>query len=254
MENLENIIEGILFIAGDAVEKSIIIEKLEITEKELDKAITNLKLIYNEERGIKIIEVKDKVQLCTNSKYSDQISCVLNPIREKALSRASLETVAIIAYKQPITRLEIENYRGNVNSDYPIQVLLQNGLIEITGKKDVIGRPLLFGTTEKFLKHFNLKDLSELPNYDDLMKELNEIYAIKDHSLFNNYEIPEETTYAENKDSENTEEDENETIVSSDLENDYIEDDEKNDKDFIEIVSAIDDDEDDEIDIKLNMV
>ena len=155
-KNLPNIIEGILFVAGAGVSISEIAEKLDIDERDVMEAFEKLKAEkYNENSGIQIIHYKDKLQLCTNPEIADPISLVLNPIRERALTKTALETVAIIAYQQPITRLEIENIRG-VSSDYAIQLLLTHNLIEVVGRKDVVGKPLLFGTTDEFLKRFDV--------------------------------------------------------------------------------------------------
>ena len=157
MENLECKLEGLLFVSGDGLDKNYIIEKLGLDKKELDEAITVLKEKYTGTSGIHLIEYKNSIQFTSNSEYAEDISIVLNPIRERALSKATLETVAIIAYKQPITRLDVEEIRG-VNSDYAIQQLLQHNMIEVVGRKDAVGKPLLFGTTDEFLKKFELKD------------------------------------------------------------------------------------------------
>ena len=192
MTNLTNIIEGILFVAGNGVEKEDIIEKLEITEKELNQAVKELQEKYASPSGVQIITYKNKLQMCSNPEYAEQISVVLNPIKERALTKTALETVAIIAYKQPITRLEIENIRG-VSSDYAVQVLLQHNLIEVVGRKDVIGKPLLFGTTDEFLKRFQISDLSELPSYEELLEQIKVLTKGMDtDSLYNEFEIEEE--------------------------------------------------------------
>lgn len=192
MENLAYKLEGLLFVSGDGVEIPLILEKWQITEKQLDKAVEELKKKYPENEGIKIIKYNNKLQFCSNPEFADDISLVLNPIRERALSKATLETIAIIAYKQPITRLEIENVRG-VNSDYAIQTLLKHNLIEVVGRKDAVGKPLLFGTTDEFLKRFNLENLTQLPNYDEL---LNSIQVINNKALYNEFDIPEEEASA----------------------------------------------------------
>lgn len=192
IENLMNIIEGILFVAGNGVAKQDIVEKLDITLKDLDKAIEQLQKKYDKESGIQIITYKDKVQMCSNSDYAEPISVVLNPIKERALTKTALETVAIIAYKQPITRLEIENIRG-VSCDYAVQVLLQHNLIEVVGRKDVIGKPLLFGTTDEFLKRFQIHDLSELPKYEELIEQIKVLTdGMNTDSLYNEFDIDEE--------------------------------------------------------------
>jgi len=188
MSDLYKKLEGLLFVSGDGVEIPQILEKWQVTDKQLEKAFEKLKEKYNDNEGIKIIKYNNKLQLCSNPVFADDISLVLNPIRERVLSRATLEAISIIAYKQPITRLEIENIRG-VNSDYAIQTLLKHNLIEVVGRKDALGKPLLFGTTDEFLKRFNLQDLSELPNYDEL---INSIKVINEKALYNEFEIPEE--------------------------------------------------------------
>ena len=122
----------------------------------------------------------------------------MNPIREKALTKAALETVAIIAYKQPITKLEIEEIRKINSADYAIQVLLDNKMIQIVGRKDAVGKPYMFGTTDEFLKRFNLKDLSELPDYEELLERINVIRSetydnqLSSDGLYRDYEVPDE--------------------------------------------------------------
>ena len=155
MENLKHIIESILFVAGDSVPLFEIADKLQIELEEVKKSVEELqqdKLTAN--AGVHVLIFNDKAQLCSNPEHADFVAEVLNPIKEKQLTKAVLEVCAIIAYKQPITRLEVENVRG-VNSDYAISVLLENNLIEIVGRKDAVGKPLLFGTTDNFLKKFD---------------------------------------------------------------------------------------------------
>lgn len=204
MNELENKLEALLFVSGDGVEISEIIDKWQVTDKQIEQAYENLKNRFNDEFGIKIIKFRNKLQLCSNPVFADDISNVLNPIRERNLSKATLETIAIIAYKQPITRLDIEQIRG-VNSDYAIQTLLKHNLIEVVGRKDAIGKPLLFGTTDEFLKRFDLEDLNNLPNYDEL---INSIQVINQTTLYNEFDIPEE-------DNENLNEEQNEMVENS---------------------------------------
>ena len=194
MENLKEIVLSVLFIAGEGVEKNFIAEKLNVSESEIDKVIEQLKKEYNNEKGIHVITFKNKVQLASNPAYAEYISTVLNPIREKSLTRAALETLAIIAYKQPITKLEIEDIR-RVNCDYAVQVLSDQNMIEVVGRKDAVGKPLLFRTTENFLKRFNLNDLAELPDYDSLLERIRVIEEDelpKSDSLYNEFSLPEE--------------------------------------------------------------
>ncbi|MGN1201069.1 MAG: SMC-Scp complex subunit ScpB [Candidatus Caccovivens sp.] len=193
-KQLKDIVLSILFVAGEGLERSFILEKLNITEKELDDAIEQLQKTYSGDNGIHLITYKNKVQLASNPAYADYISEVLNPIREKALTRAALETLAIIAYKQPITKLEIEDIR-RVNCDYAVQVLSDQNMIEVVGRKDAVGKPLLFATTENFLKRFNLRDLADLPDYDGLLeriKVIEEDQPEKSDSLYNEFKLPEE--------------------------------------------------------------
>lgn len=172
MSNIKEIIKATLFVSGEGVEKKDIAEKLELTDKQLSKYIEQIKQDFGEDSGILLIEYKNKIQLCTNQKYVDDISAILNPIREKALTKATLETVAIVAYKQPITKLEIEEIRNSKSADYAIQMLLDHKLIEVVGRKDAVGKPFLFGTTDEFLKRFNLSSLQDLPSYEDLLERI----------------------------------------------------------------------------------
>ncbi len=187
--NLKDVLYSILFVAGDGIEKSFIAEKLQVSQKELDKAIAELKEELSGDKGVHLIEYKNKIQLASNPNYASYISDVLNPIREKSLTRAALETLAIIAYKQPITKLDVEDIR-RVNSDYAVQILIDQNMIEVVGRKDAVGRPLLFGTTENFLKRFNLQNISDLPDYESLLERIKTIRAEEDEekrdTLFKN--------------------------------------------------------------------
>lgn len=192
-KNLKEIVLSVLFVAGEGIEKSFIAEKLAISAAELDKVLAELKKELDGSRGIHLIFYKDKVQLASNPAYADLIGQVLNPIREKSLTRAALETLAIIAYKQPITKLEIEDIR-QVGCDYAIQVLSDQNMIEVVGRKDAVGKPLLFGTTENFLKRFNLTDLAQLPDYDGLLERIKVIETGEEQSqsdsLYNEFSLP----------------------------------------------------------------
>ena len=195
-ENINEVIFSVLFVAGEGIEKPFIAEKLGLTEKQVDSAIKDLQKKYSGDSGVHIITYKNKVQLASNPAYADYIGEVLNPIREKTLTRAALETLAIIAYKQPITKLEIEEIRGVNNCDYAIQILVDQGVIEVVGRKDAVGKPLLFGTTDAFLKRFNLQDLAELPDYDGLLERIKVIEdgsdKPKSDSLYNEFKLPDE--------------------------------------------------------------
>ena len=187
MENLENIIESVLFVAGDPIPISDLCIKFNVDKKEINKAIEKLQERYDGASGIKLMKFNNKLQFSSNPDYVDYIAAVLNPIRQRNLTKATLETAAIIAYKQPITRTEIEETRG-VNSDYALNILLEHKLVEIVGRKDAVGRPSLFGTTDEFLKRFDISSVSELPKYEDLMAQIEKIRETYSDSLFNRFE------------------------------------------------------------------
>ena len=197
-ENLTQLVESILFVAGQGVEIKDIAEKLEIDKKDIVKAIEELKKKH-ENDGINIITYKESVQMCSNPVYAEDIATVLNPIREKQLTKAALETAAIIAYKQPITKLDIEQVRG-VNSDYAVQVLTNFKLIEVVGRKDAVGKPLLYGTTDEFLKRFDLQPIEDLPDYDELLERIKVIHSEqKSDALYGSTEIIPEEQLADSK-------------------------------------------------------
>lgn len=193
MENLENVIESILFVAGEPVQVSDLIVKFELKQKQIDKAVEKLQEKYNGKSGIKLLSFNGKLQLASNADYVDYVTTILNPIRQRNLTKATLETIAIIAYKQPVTRLEIEEIRG-VNCDYAINILLEHKLIEIVGRKDAVGKPALFGTTDEFLKRFNISGISDLPDYNTLLENIQKIRENYSDALFNRFEpvIPQE--------------------------------------------------------------
>ena len=185
MEKLTNIIEAILFAAGDAVPIDLLREKLDISKRDVDEAIRQLEKKYTGVCGIRLLNFNHKLQLATNPDYKDVISLVLMPIREKEFTRTILECAAIVAYKQPITRGELEGVRG-INSDYAITTLLSLDMITPCGRKDSPGRPVQYATTDNFLKRFKLKSLADLPDYEELMKKIAELNAI-DTAANSNY-------------------------------------------------------------------
>lgn len=176
MSLLSNHIEAILFISGKEIEESFIREKLNADKKEFDKAIEDLSAKYSGESGIHLLRFNKKIQFATNPAYSNEVEAVLNPIKEKELTNAMLETLAIIAYKQPVTRLEVEEVRA-VDCSYSVQNLVRLGLVEVVGRKETIGKPLLFATTDDFLKRFSISDVTDLPDYETLLNKLREISA-----------------------------------------------------------------------------
>lgn len=202
LKEIARVVEGVLFVAGEGVDVDEFKTRFEMNDREFNKCLDIIKEKYGEDSGINLIRFKNKVQLCSNPQIANEIAEILNPIRERSLTKTAMETVAIIAYKQPITRLEIENIRG-VNSDYAIQLLQANNLIEVVGRKDTIGKPVLFGTTETFLKRFELESIDDLPNYNELLDRIRVIHS-DGESLYREFKIPDEESASENP-SEETE-------------------------------------------------
>ncbi|MBE7090023.1 MAG: SMC-Scp complex subunit ScpB [Clostridiales bacterium] len=180
LEKLTNIIESIIFVSGTQIAISDIAEKLDVSEKEINTAIKQLQDKYSGDSGIQLLTFNKKVQFCSNPKYAEEVSSVLNPIKERELSRSMLEVAAIIAYKQPVTRIDIDEIRGS-NSDYAVQKLLELDVIEPVGRKDAVGRPVLFGTTDKFLKRFQISSLTDLPDYDELISKIELLHVDDDN-------------------------------------------------------------------------
>lgn len=196
IQQIEKLIEAIVFVSGEQIDKSDIINKLEIKNEDFDLALQNLKSKYAEQTsGVVLLEFGTKLQFASNSKLADDIMKVICPVRERALTKSAIETLSIIAYKQPITRLEIEEIRG-VASDYALGILLDHKLVAVVGKKDAVGKPLLFGTTEEFLKRFNLSDIESLPDKNELMERIKTLRTTQDEedktSLYRNFDISSE--------------------------------------------------------------
>ncbi|GER92322.1 SMC-Scp complex subunit ScpB [hot springs metagenome] len=164
-------IEALLFVAGEPVTVSSIVKATELPESEIKKLLEELISDYRgKHSGILIVEVADGYQMVTNPDFSMWVKKFKNINQSNKLSPPALETLAIIAYKQPITKLEIEQLRG-VNSDGAVKSLLDKRLIKIVGKKETPGRPFLYGTTKEFLQYFGLKNLSDLPPINDFLKD-----------------------------------------------------------------------------------
>lgn len=197
LNEIAKIIEGVLFVAGEGIEIEVFKTRFDMNDREFNKCLDILKQKYDAKSGINIITYKSKVQFCSNPDIVESISEILNPIRERSLTKAAMETAAIIAYKQPITRTEIENIRG-ANSDYAIQLLQSNNLIEVVGRKDTVGKPLLFGTTDNFLKRFELESIEALPNYNELLDRIRVLHSDGD-SLYREFKIPDEEQPSDNQ-------------------------------------------------------
>ena len=174
MDNLTNIIEAIVFASGEAVPVKFIVEKLDCTLKEVNASVSELKEKYSGENGIHLLTFNGKPQFATNPAYKAPVSDVLTPIKEKEFTKTILECAAIIAYKQPITKPELEDIR-QVSCDYAIHTLLELEMIVPCGRKDAVGKPILYATTDNFLKRFKLNSIDELPDYEELMAQIAEL-------------------------------------------------------------------------------
>lgn len=170
LEQYEAIIEGILFAMGESVEIAKLAEALELPKDEVCKIVRSMAERYaGEDRGIQLIEIEDAVQLCTKKELYEYLIRIAKQPKRHVLTDVLLETLSIIAYKQPITRLEIEKIRG-VSCSHAVSKLVEYGLVCELGRLDAPGRPLLFGTTEEFLRSFGVQSIDELPtlNQDQL--------------------------------------------------------------------------------------
>lgn len=166
MENLSAILEAILFVSGDPVQVDVLAHAMNLTVSELNEALDALRdHLQLENRGIQLNRSGDMVFFSICPKFAPQVELFLQPIRKQPLSQAVLETLSIIAYRQPVTKGDIEGVRG-VKCDYSVQSLMNRGLIEECGHRETLGRPLLYRTTDKFLQHFGIETLEDLPNVD----------------------------------------------------------------------------------------
>lgn len=160
---LKHIIEAILFVAGEPVHADDMLKALDVTAPELEAALKQLGDEYDYQmRGLSLKRFGRHVQLATRADYAPYVERMLQPVQKQSLSQAAMETLAIVAYKQPVTKAEIEAVRG-VKCDYSVQSLVNKGLILDAGRKDMPGRPILYATTDAFLSHFGISSLDELP-------------------------------------------------------------------------------------------
>ena len=174
-EDIKNIIEAIMF----AYSEPITIKELnnaineELSPKEIELMLNALIQEYKDNnRGVQIIKLQDKYQMCTNKEYSDFVKNILEPKKKKTLSQATLETLTIIAYKQPVTKVEVEEIRG-VKCDRAIQNLLESELIYEAGRLDKIGKPMVYKTTSEFLRLLSIEKLEDLPPIDKYVEKEN---------------------------------------------------------------------------------
>ena len=164
-ERLYDRIECMLFVAGDPVPVTEIARVLELPEKEARALLTEMERSYREAgRGLRPLITEETAQLISNPDYVRDIEELLQPERTRSVSQSMLETLAIVAYRQPVTRADIEAVRG-VRCEYAVTQLQKLGLIVQVGRRDTVGKPALFGTTDRFLRQFGLHSLEELPEF-----------------------------------------------------------------------------------------
>lgn len=164
-------IESALFVSGEPLAKSELSRVFDLTPIELETALYEMEAeLKTGDRGILLFITPETVQLVTNPAYNSWLVKLLAPPQEKALSDSMMETLSVVAYRQPVTRADIEAVRG-VRCEYSISQLLKQGFIKELGRKDAIGRPMLFGTTDAFLRRFGLSSLEELPPLPEIEEE-----------------------------------------------------------------------------------
>jgi segregation and condensation protein B len=183
MDFLEQHIEALIFTTQHPISiqelKSVLDATFEtdFPEPDLLRGVESLKIKYkNPEFAFEIIEIAEGFQFLTKPAYHNSVGMFLKQTTKKRLSQAALETLSIIAYKQPVTKTELEQIRG-VNCDYALQKLLEKELVDIKGRSEAIGRPLLYGTSEKFMDYFGIKSLNDLPKPKDFKEVENQIGA-----------------------------------------------------------------------------
>jgi segregation and condensation protein B len=167
-KTIKSAFESMLFVWGEPLDAKVAAEIFNIGWKEACEYFQELQAEYEREgRGIRIREIDKSFQLCTSIENSEYIERLCTPVKEKRLSQSALEVLAIIAYKQPVTKGEIESIRG-IKCDRVIEGLVKKGLVAEVGRSSGIGRPILYGTTSAFLKNFGFRNLKDLPDIEDI--------------------------------------------------------------------------------------
>lgn len=170
-KEIKSIIEALLFTWGDPLSIEDISEVIELDKKKIEEVLKEMVDDFNyNRRGIQIIRINDKFQLSTRPEHFEWIKKLCTPKVNKSLSSAALETLSIVAYKQPITKAEIELIRG-VKCDKALHTLIEKNLVKELGRLDRVGKPIIYGTTDDFLKFFGLTSLDDLPTLDELKME-----------------------------------------------------------------------------------
>lgn len=164
-------IEAILFVAGEPVRVEDLAKALNVSVRAVENEIGKLRDEYDfHQRGFTLKHFGHQVQLATRALYAPDVIRLLQPVQKQSLTQAAMETLAVVAYQQPVTRAEVEQVRG-VKCDYSLQSLMNKELIMEVGRKDTLGRPILYGTTENFLAHFGLSSLDDLPPMPEVPRE-----------------------------------------------------------------------------------
>lgn len=165
-------IECMLFVAGDPVAITELARVLDHSMQKMRASLSEMEYSYQVDgRGVQLLVTNDTVQLVSNRDYIEQVKQLINPDETKSVSQSLLETLAVIAYRQPVTRSDVERVRG-VRCDYAVTQLQKLGLIVEVGRKDVVGHPTLFGTTDKFLRQFGIHTVNEMPNFQHYSQEI----------------------------------------------------------------------------------
>lgn len=184
MEELDNIVEAIMFALGREISATELANTLEVDEESVKQSIEKLKERYNDNKGVTLVEVNGMFQLVTNKKYYEEVNKFVENTKRQNLSVSAQETLSIIAYNPKITKTEIEQIRG-VNSDFAVSRLLECGLIEEIARLNLPGRPAAYSVTNEFLKTCGISSVEELPNYEEI-KIKDEQMLVSDYEKENN--------------------------------------------------------------------
>ena len=164
-KEFEHTVECLLFVAGDPVPIPELSRTLSLSDAQVREGLARMELHYRMEgRGIQILVTEETVQMTSCRDYFPYVQKLLQPEETRSVSQSLLETLAIIAYRQPVTRSELENVRG-VRCDYAVHSLLRLGLIEEAGRRDALGHPMQYRTTDRFLRQFGIHRVEEMPDY-----------------------------------------------------------------------------------------
>ncbi|ALP90206.1 MULTISPECIES: SMC-Scp complex subunit ScpB [Clostridium] len=192
---LKSAVEALLFASGEPLSIYELSNHLDEKSKTIELIIQEMMDAYEkvQTRGIKLISIKGKYQLVTKGENAEYIQKLLKKNKRQSLSQASIESLAIISYKQPITRIDIDEIRG-VKSESALQRLIEKDLIKEVGRLEVPGRPILYGTTDEFLRQFDLRDLKDLPSLDLFGQDDDEVTSVENENNEKYYDVDEEKT------------------------------------------------------------